>query len=449
MRSALRQLRRLLAEASATAPASPLVALTVPAPARSPLELLGWAVPGSALWWEPPEGDREWAISGRGEVLQLEARGARRFTRLSNDARAAFAGLSERRLGECEAAPVRFFGGLSFAPGAADEAPWQGFGDGCFWLPRLSYGCRGEAAFLRLVVRARELARPEKLQAELDAALPSAALPATPPSCFGPSGAAAYQAAVRRALDAFQSGALRKVVLSRRSGLRFSDPVDPRPALRSLRSRHPDAFRFALQRGPAIFFGATPERLLERSGRKLRCEALAGTLARNGQRNPRSLLESDKDGREHQLVRDDILEALAPFARPDAPLGPPRARAQRGLWHLWTPMELALRKPAHVLELAQALHPTAAVCGTPRRKAARWLAKNEPAPRGWYSGPIGWFDAAGDGVLAVALRCAVIRRQQAFLYAGAGLVEGSEPARELAETALKQTVVLEALGVSS
>jgi isochorismate synthase EntC len=100
----------------------------------------------------------------------------------------------------------------------------------------------------------------------------------------------------------------------------------------------------------------------------------------------------------------------------------------------------------HVLDLVRALHPTPAVCGTPRDAAIRWIASHEPETRGWYAGAVGWFDAAGDGAFSVAIRSGVLTRQEAWLYAGAGIVEGSDPALEYAEARVKQAPMLTALG---
>ena len=115
--------------------------------------------------------------------------------------------------------------------------------------------------------------------------------------------------------------------------------------------------------------------------------------------------------------------------------------------HLHTPFEARLRQPRHVLELAARLHPTPAVGGTPTGIAREWIRTHEPTPRGWYAAPVGWFDLEGNGELAVALRSGVIAGNRAHLWAGAGIVAGSDPDRELAETDVKLRAMLGALGV--
>ena len=121
-------------------------------------------------------------------------------------------------------------------------------------------------------------------------------------------------------------------------------------------------------------------------------------------------------------------------------------RALRHVLHLYTPFRATLRAPRHVLELAARLHPTPAVGGTPTGVAVDWITRREPAPRGWYASPVGWFDLDGDGELAVAIRSGVLVGSRAHLWIGAGIVAGSDPDRELAETESKLRAILGALG---
>jgi isochorismate synthase EntC len=126
----------------------------------------------------------------------------------------------------------------------------------------------------------------------------------------------------------------------------------------------------------------------------------------------------------------------------------PGLRTLRHIIHLHTPIRAELGRRRHVLELAAALHPTPAMGGTPRRVATRWIAEREAA-RGWYASPVGWFDLEGNGELAVAIRSGVVDGDHAYLYAGSGIVAGSDPDRELAETDVKLRAMLGALGVSA
>ena len=159
----------------------------------------------------------------------------------------------------------------------------------------------------------------------------------------------------------------------------------------------------------------------------------------------RALLASTKDQGEHAFVVRQVVESLAPLcAKLDHP-AEPEIRGLRNVLHLRTAIAGTLSAPHHVLDLAARLHPTPAVGGTPTDAALAWIAAHETDPRGWYAGPVGWFDAAGDGKLAVALRSGILEGTRAHLYAGAGIVRDSDPDAEYAETRLKLAAVLSAL----
>jgi len=209
--------------------------------------------------------------------------------------------------------------------------------------------------------------------------------------------------------------------------------------------------------GAGTLVAATPERLVRRDGDVVRCDALAGTIilpSRPGSSAPISatheagaaLLASAKDRWEHDLVVRAIREALEGAGAIVDPPASPGVRVLRHVLHLCTPFRAMLREPRHVLELAARLHPTPAVGGTPTAVAADWIAAREPAPRGWYASPVGWFDLDGNGELAVAIRSGVLVGDRAHLWTGAGIVAGSDPERELAETESKLRAMLGALG---
>ena len=144
---------------------------------------------------------------------------------------------------------------------------------------------------------------------------------------------------------------------------------------------------------------------------------------------------------------DAIRAALADCGELDAPPAP-HVRVLRHVVHLHTPFRARLRAPRHVVELVGRLHPTPAVGGTPRELAIEWIRTREPSARGWYAAPVGWFDLDGNGEFAVAIRSGVIAGNRAQLWAGAGIVAGSDPERELAETEIKFRAMLGALGVA-
>ncbi len=364
-----------------------------------------------------------------------------------------------RALGhDCADAPApRLWGGFAFAPGSADRAPWNGFGDSSFVLPRLAYWTDGEQAWLQGIGSTTDPALAAALEGA-EAAIaqiargggPTDGAP-SPPSAPGvrsieATPATEWQHQVDGILEAINAGEVRKVVGARCSIVNFEQPLSIRRVLRNLQDETGPVWRYAITRDGGTLVGATPELLVSRRGDAVRAEALAGTLAKSSGSED-TLMASAKDRSEHEFVCEAVVEALAPLCSELHRPSTPTVRALRRLFHLATPIRGRLAQPTHVLDLCDRLHPTPATCGTPRDRALRIILSTERVPRGWYASPVGWFDAAGDGEFVVALRSGLVRSHTAYVYAGAGIVEGSSAEKELAETALKQLVLLRALGV--
>jgi isochorismate synthase len=273
-----------------------------------------------------------------------------------------------------------------------------------------------------------------------------------------PTGAA-YEDGVRQALALLESDpALRKLVLARTLELELPTALDLPQTIARLWRRNPHGYTYALPLSPdggRTFIGASPELLVQRTGRHVFVHPLAGTAVRASDpdldtRNGQTLLHSAKDRLEHAVVVEAIEAALRPLCRRlDIPAQPSLTATDR-LWHLGTPITGELEDPAlHALDLAIALHPTPAVCGLPTARARRAIADIEPFERGYYAGAVGWCDANGDGVWSVAIRCAEVSGRRLTLYAGAGIVPGSVPEQERRETGNKLRTVLDALGLES
>ncbi|MEU4657827.1 isochorismate synthase [Streptomyces sp. NPDC023723] len=265
-----------------------------------------------------------------------------------------------------------------------------------------------------------------------------------------------YLAAVQEALRRLADGKLDKVVLARTLRLIADAPVDLPALVESLRRHNPYGYVFAAPLpGPGTLVGASPELLVAKRGRTVRSHPLAGTVARSADpaedaRRAEALLASAKNLHEHALVVEAVTATLRHYCRDvDAPARPSLTHTET-LWHLGTPVRAILRDPAtSSLELAAALHPTPAVCGTPADPARELISELEPFDRGFYAGAVGWCDARGDGEWAVTIRCAEVEDRSLRLYAGAGIVPGSTPAGELAETTAKFRTLLDALGLAT
>jgi isochorismate synthase len=264
-----------------------------------------------------------------------------------------------------------------------------------------------------------------------------------------------YAAAVERATKRIRAREFQKVVLARSMIVDAERELDPKQLLWRLRAVDPDCYAFAtLPFGPppgAILVGASPELLVSRRGREVHATPLAGSAQRFGdatrdRASGDKLFRSEKDREEHRVVVEDVAHVLGAFCDEVEHPHEPELLGTANVWHLATPFRGRLHDPnVSVLEIVAALHPTPAVCGTPREEAREALAELEPIDRGAYAGPVGWVDANGDGEWAIALRCAEITGKTARLFAGAGIVAESVPEEEVEETERKFRALLDAL----
>jgi isochorismate synthase len=250
----------------------------------------------------------------------------------------------------------------------------------------------------------------------------------------------AWLARTSHALSDIERGLLAKLVLCREIRLRQDQPIAPMRLLETLCAQQSDATIYAHSTGHETFLGATPESLLRFSARQIETMALAGTA---WQGSPP--LASDKNRHEQSLVTEAILGTLAPLIT-GLELSRPETATAGMLTHWRTRISGQPRPNVRCLTVLDALHPTPAVGGFPSRPAQAWLRQHEPARTAWYSGGFGLLGSDGSADFSVALRSALIRDEQAYLQAGAGIVAGSVPAQELAETDAKFGTQLRALG---
>ncbi|HPG76489.1 MAG TPA: isochorismate synthase [Rhodoglobus sp.] len=256
-----------------------------------------------------------------------------------------------------------------------------------------------------------------------------------------------YEAAVLAARQHIRAGELGKVVLARDLVADIGWVADKRGWLARLAAAYPDTFTFA----HSGLMGSSPETLVRVSGGDVSARVLAGTARRwpddaTDVHAASTLASSAKDRGEHDHAVRSVLDSLAPHAT-DVTTSDPYPLRLPNLWHLASDVHGTLVPGRTALELVGALHPTAAVAGTPTDVALELITELEPFDRGRYAGPVGWVDAAGDGEWAIALRCALIDDDgHITAWAGAGIVADSEPAKELAETELKFRPIVEAFG---
>jgi menaquinone-specific isochorismate synthase len=347
-----------------------------------------------------------------------------------------------------DATTPALYGGFAFAPGSAREAPWAEFGDARFVLPRLALKRRGDRSYVELALAPdddleRVLRGLERVRREIVRPVEVGGMPALVSYARPDAVAAAANIDAIRAL--IRAGTAEKIVASHRAELEFAAEIDPALAMRRLVHSSNGSTYFGFRFEDSTFFGATPERLVLRRGESVFTEALAGSIPRERADAHAELLASIKDRGEHRVVIDDIVDRLEAVCS-RVTVAPIEIKELPHVLHLRTPIEGVLGDRADALALAARLHPTPAIGGRPREVATRWISEHE-SPRGWYGGPLGWVDANGDGEFVVALRSALVFGRRAWVYAGGGIMEDSEPRLEYAEAELKRRVVLDALGV--
>ncbi|QOS81773.1 isochorismate synthase DhbC [Paenibacillus sp. JNUCC31] len=292
-----------------------------------------------------------------------------------------------------------------------------------------------------------------------------------------PAGAI-FQQSVNNVLVDLNLGNLDKVVLSRTLQITSQSFVDTHQLLRNLFRDNTHGYTFAvpITNLPSLksnittdkranvevgkethrtYIGASPELLVTRKGSKVRANPLAGSAARSedpaeDRRRAEALLASAKDRHEHAVVIESVAEALRPLCKQLSVPAEPSLIQTRTMWHLSTEIhgELADMNTSS-LELAFALHPTPAICGTPVQAARETIREQEPFERGLFTGMVGWCDSDGDGEWAVTIRCAEVGGKTLKLFAGAGIVAGSTAEAELAETSAKFRTMLLAMGLNS
>lgn len=252
---------------------------------------------------------------------------------------------------------------------------------------------------------------------------------------------------VNNALSDISDGLLSKVVLSRE--VKFEIPQKPfiSQLVQQLSEKYPKCYTFAYCRNNSVFIGASPEKLAKITNNWIEVDALAGSAPRGKDEfedieMETYLLNSEKNLFEQRAVVNFIHNLLRKFSDEIIFNDKPIIRKLPNIQHLWTVMKAKLNSDFKVFDLLMKIHPTPAICGDPWKVAKDFILKNEPHDRGFYSGNIGWFNFESEGEFAVGIRSALIKNNEIYIYAGCGIVEGSEPAAEFEESEIKLKPIL-------
>ena len=264
-------------------------------------------------------------------------------------------------------------------------------------------------------------------------------------------GTEGFRDAVARALEGISAGEFEKIVLARAQDLKANQAFHPLEILNALRDRYGDCYSFSFANGKGqSFIGASPERLVKIADGRLATDALAGSAPRGASaaedaRLGNALLRSEKDLHEQRVVLDSMMRRLEGLGIAASTADRPRLKRLSNVQHLYNEIVGEVNDNLGILDLVEALHPSPAVGGSPREIACGRIPEFERFDRGLYAGPIGWINSQGEGEFFVAIRSALVDGDQARLFAGVGIVDGSIPETELQETNLKFKALLENL----
>ena len=365
-------------------------------------------------------------IIGFGEAARISAKGPARIGELASKWRELVSSSEVKDSVNLPGTGLVAFGSIAFADSSQAES--------VLIVPQVTIGSRDGRMWLTTVNGAE--------------------LPATEPYGSnsrvdlqpGSQSRSGFEKSVESAIAMIASGSAEKVVLARDLVAEITPDFDLRPILKNLADRYPSCWVYAVDGT----FGASPELLVRVSHGQVSARVLAGTAGRGtdpsvDQAIAAALANSSKNLAEHTFAVDSLVDALQPFCEHVDADSEPFSLALPNVWHLASDVHGVLRESASVLDLAAALHPTAAVAGTPRAAAQNLIETLEPFDRGRYAGPVGWIGADGDGEWAIALRGGQLSQGKLTAYAGCGIVAESEPSAELAETDLKFQPIIGAL----
>ncbi len=396
----------------------------------------GAAIVDRAVALSIPDGLR---LAGLGTAWRARGEGPTRFADVA---------AKLRELGHPD---IKGFLGFSFLPEPGHDAVWQGYEPCEVFVPRIAIEGLGERSVISVSIPDGDDIEPTlELLASMRHPEWAPVVDVGDHATESRPAVSQWAASVAEAVEVIESGEIDKVVLARSVVVRSDGPPAILRMFRELVASYPQCYNFAWKSGDAVFMGASPELLASVHGGVLHSNPLAGSAPRGeGESDDREigtrLLESDKDLREHALVVDSIMAGLASLTSDLSASEEPSLKKMATVQHLSTEIAGQLRPGVGLLDVVAAVHPTPAVGGVPTKAALDLIAQLESIDRGWYSGGIGWVDGDGNGAVALALRCGLIREDTTHLFAGAGIVSGSKPDEELRETRLKLQPLLQLL----
>nr|WP_279325990.1 isochorismate synthase [Bacillus sp. FJAT-47783] len=351
------------------------------------------------------------------------------------------------------------FGGYSFDPNKRHETgKWNEFSHAHFHLPQIMITKNNDQWYVTINKIISEGEKPEMYVEQMEhllqqvtdtnTSLPEHDTKLVNKTVFHKE---EWLKAVEKATETIRQRRFEKVVLARDVLLTFNEPLSISTILKRLEKVQNTSYLFSFEVLDKCFVGATPERLVKKEGRRVYSTSLAGSIRRGVNHDDdealsRQLLSDKKNLHEHEIVvrmiTDAFQQCCTDIKKPESPI----ILKTRNIQHLFTPIEGMMKNGYSLMDLVEKLHPTPALGGYPKEEAIQFIRHEEPMERGWYAAPIGWIDLEDNGEFVVAIRSGLIDQDRAYLFAGCGIVEDSEPQEEFLETEIKLGPMLDALG---
>lgn len=436
-----------------------LVSLTVPLSFTDPHLLFGRVQNQERILWEQPS--QKFSLVAFGATVRFTGHGEERFAQIST----AWGCLLSRSLvdspSSCPLSPPVSLGGFAFDSFRQADPNWKEYPDALLVFPRYLFiscqgsswlsvnvlvapGCNRQATAQSVVQALRGLLQRDEMEIKEEQ------FENTVTQQQDEAEVAHWKEKIASITKEIEKNTIEKLVLARQVAVSSRQQLDPGVIVSKLRSGYDHCTLFAFASNQSCFVGATPERLVRLEGKTVRTDCLAGSTNRD--EDPftdrtlgEALLGDPKERREHVLVKRALQDCLTPFCTRLSVPETPTLLHMPNVQHLYTPLEGVLKEESDIFGLVERLHPTPATGGLPQETARALIRTYEGFDRGWYAGPVGWIDGHGSGEFVVAIRSALLRGHDARLYAGCGIVTGSNPEREYAESCLKLRPMLWAL----
>lgn len=410
---------------------------------------------GKRMFWQNREKTFTWVGLGHAHVITATNTHGR-FEQVKED----WQSLCKQIVNEEREVQPILFGGFSFDPLNKKNSEWTQFPEAYFAVPTFQLIMKDDRAFvsIHLITKDDEtFAAFDALRKERDKLIHSAQVSERKkyrkPLVVKRTELKKdqYLESIKKVTAVIKARQAEKVVIARALKLNFDQPLEPASALYQVSEEQPESFLFGIEAENQFFFGATPERLVKVEDRHALSTCLAGSTPRGKTVEidtalGHELLNDKKNRSEHQFVVSMISQVFNEHSSKMIVPKTPKLMKIRDIQHLYTPVEGELKEGSNLLDLVRDLHPTPALGGEPKQEAMSLIRQYETMNRGYYAAPIGWIDAKGDGEFAVAIRSALLDGKEAYLYAGGGIVEDSQPEAEYDETWVKFRPMLRVLG---